>query len=110
MTKFNISSNLARCSFKDHLIRRDIIIVVLENIIFINKSDFQREMIKNEISLFNRKVTITKWLSGFSVCDRFIFWFWREGDSELTLRSVDDSSIFGIFLSPCPRLFFFIIA
>ncbi len=63
-------------------------------------------MIKNEISLFNRKVTITKWLSGFSVCDRFIFWFWREGDSELTLRSVDDSSIFGIFLSPCPRLFF----
>ena len=63
------------------------------------------------LALFHRKVTITKWLSGFSVYDRFIFFgFWREGDGELTLRVSMIQGIFGIFLSPCPRLFGFIIA
>ena len=40
MTKFNVSSNLAWCSFKNHFIGKNIIIIVLEDIVFIDESDF----------------------------------------------------------------------
>ena len=58
MAKFNVSSNLARCSFKNHFIGGNIIIIVLEDIVFINESDFQRKMIEDEIGLLHRKITI----------------------------------------------------
>ena len=105
MTKFNVSSNLARCSFKDHLIGWNTIIIVLENILFIDESDFQRKMVKNEIGLLHRKITIAKRLRCFSIYDSFSFWFWGEADGKLPFGSVDDLSFSCILVSPCPRRF-----
>ena len=93
MTKFNVSSNLARCSFKDHLIGWNIIIIVLENIVFIDESDFQRKVVENEISLLHRKITIAKRLRCFSIYDSFSFWFWGEADGELPFWGFNNSGI-----------------
>ena len=99
MTKFNVSSNLARCSFKNHFIGGNIIIIVLENIVFIDESDFQRKMVENEIGLLHRKITIAKRLSRFSIYDSFSFWFWSEADGELPFGSVNNSGIVQMFVT-----------
>ena len=105
MTKFNVSSNLARCSFKNHFIGGNIIIIVLEDIVFIDESDFQRKMIEDEIGLLHRKITIAKRLRCFSIYDSFSFWFWGEADGKLSFRGINNSGIARMFVSAQTRLF-----
>ena len=99
MTKFNVSSNLARCSFKNHFIGGNIIIIVLEDIVFIDESDFQRKMIEDEIGLLHGKITIAKRLRCFSIYDSFSFWFWGEADGKLPFWGINNSGIARMFVS-----------
>ena len=60
MTKFNIAPDLGWRPFENHLISRRIVIVILENIVFIDKGNLHREVIEDEISLLDWKIAIAK--------------------------------------------------
>ena len=53
MAKFNIAPDLGRCPFENHLISWRIVIVILENIVFIDKGNLHGEVIEDEISLLD---------------------------------------------------------
>ncbi|CIV66857.1 Uncharacterised protein [Streptococcus pneumoniae] len=53
MTEFDIAPDLGRRPFENHLISWRIVIVILENIIFIDKGNLHREVIEDEIGLLD---------------------------------------------------------
>ena len=53
MAEFNIASDLGRRPFENHLISWRIIIVILENVVFIDKGNLHGEMIEDEVCLLN---------------------------------------------------------
>ncbi|CJH06291.1 Uncharacterised protein [Streptococcus pneumoniae] len=53
MAEFDIAPDLRRRPFENHLISWRIVIVILENIIFIDKGNLHREVIEDEIGLLD---------------------------------------------------------
>ena len=53
MAEFNIAPDLGRRPFENHLISWRIVIVILKNVVFIDKGDLHREVIKDEVGLLN---------------------------------------------------------
>ena len=89
MAEFNIAPDLGWRPFENHLISWRIVIVILENIVFIDKGNLHREVIEDEVGLLDGEIAIPKSLLTMTVQHRFLF-LRGKGNSKLAFRRIDD--------------------
>ena len=60
IAKLDIAPNLGQCPFENHLISWHVIIVILENVVLIDKSNLHGEMTEDKIGLVDWEIAIAK--------------------------------------------------